>query len=476
MTNNIARKFLFFDYWTYETISGFNRIIHKPKKFIYNPVFKALNNQYEFNSCSHSTVAYDYEEKIFKMWYCTSNIYKNDSDAVKYLCYAESYDGINWSRPNLDIINGTNVVMRKEMYSMGASVIIDKEDTNMPYKLIMRPKNLPKITTCYSEDGMHWEKENIRVAVNSDSDCKINLFRSYSNNRYYALFRNIKGQRKTYISSSNDFISWDDPKLILEPDIMFGCQAQLYGTQATSYGNYVIGLSPIYNTEEKDMNWAKMEGTMDIGITVSKGEYSWRWLDPGSRFISLNDEKSSLCRMIHPLTSLIYMKDQILIYYSASDFSHGNTHLIEKYPQYINVASIRPDGFVSIDTNEKGFLRTRPFSIHFPDIYINADCSNGSLVLRICNAYTNIPIKGYDFSDCVPITTDCTKHIVKWASMERESIVKKPIRIEIECSFSKIYSIFIPNGNDSDEYWKFDEINCVNPNKDTSDDDYFMRM
>jgi hypothetical protein len=476
LTNNIARKFLFFDYWTYETISGFTRIIHKPEKFFENPVFTALNNQYEFNSCSYSTIAYDYDDSLFKMWYGTSNIYKNDSEAIKYLCYAESCDGFNWNRPNLNLIKGTNVVMDKDMFPMGTSVLIDKEDNQMRYKLIMRPKNIPKIATCFSKDGIHWKKEDIRVVINSDSDCKINLFKSCLSNKYYALFRNIKGQRKTYVSSSHDFISWDEPKLILEPDIEFGCQSQLYGTQATSYGNYVIGLSPIYNTDESDMNWAKMEGTMDIGIAVSKGEYSWKWLEPSSRFISLDDVKNPLCKMIHPLTSLIYRKNQILIYYSASDFSHGNTHLIEKYPQYINVAGIRPDGFVSIDANEKGFLRTRPFSIHIPEIFINADCSNGTLSVRICDAYTNIPIKGYDFSDCVPISTDSIKHKVIWIGTDKESITKRPIRIEIECFDAKIYSLFIPNGNDSDNYWIFDEINCVNPIKDVSDNDYFMRM
>ncbi len=477
MKKQIARKFLFFDNWTYESLSGFTRKTHKPVKFKNNPVFVANNNQYEYNSCSYSTVSYDYDEKIFKMWYGTSNLYKTDEEAIKYLCYATSSDGIKWDRPNLDVIDGTNVVMDKDMYPMGASVIIDKEDKNMPYKLIMRPKNIPAITTCFSKDGIHWDKKNINIVINADSDCKIGLYKNPVEKTYYALFRNIKGQRKNYISSSKDFINWDFPKLILEPDISEGCQTQIYGTQASSYGNYVIGLSPLYNTVETDMNWAKMEGTMDISAAFSKGSYNWRWLNPKDRFISLKDEKTSECGMIHPLTSLIYLPEKIRMYYAASDFSHGNTHLITQKPQYINFAELRPDGFTSIACDEAGYLLTRPFSVSSSQLYINANCNKGTLRASIRDAYTNQPIEGFNFKDCIAINTDEIYHQIEWKNNEGVNrFDNRPIRLAIECKNVEIFSITFPNNNDVKKYWEFDEITCVNPKKDISEDDYFMKI
>ncbi len=81
---------------------------HKAKKFEGNPVlFPETKLETETGSpvaCPKSGgVWYDEEEKKYKMWY--------EAGWLHYLAYAESDDGINWVRPELDLVPGTNQIL-----------------------------------------------------------------------------------------------------------------------------------------------------------------------------------------------------------------------------------------------------------------------------------------------------------------------------------------------------------------------------
>ncbi len=81
---------------------------HKAKKFEGNPVLypesKLETETTRPVACPKSGgVWYDEEEKKYKMWYEAGWLHK--------LAYAESDDGINWVRPELDLVPGTNQIL-----------------------------------------------------------------------------------------------------------------------------------------------------------------------------------------------------------------------------------------------------------------------------------------------------------------------------------------------------------------------------
>ena len=470
------KKFLFFDYWTYEYIDGFKREIFKPEKSADNPVFVSGERDYEYNSCGYATVIYDGEEKIYKMWYETSNIYDANTRAIKYLCYATSKDGVKWERPELDIVPGTNIVMTPDDNPMGSSIIMDKYDEKYPYKFLMRPKYTPAVVGYRSMDGIRWEKVSKTPLIDANSDCKVNLYQEPDTGVYCAYFRLKKGQRVTYTSTSDDFMKWSTPCLALKPHIGDGTQAQIYGLQAAPYGNYVIGLSPMYNTKRDDLLWGKMEGTMDVSLVVGESNCSWQWMEPGARFIENGEKGSWDSGMIHPTTSPLYLDNEIRFYYSGSNFEHGDTFARNENPQGIGYASLRPDGFVGLTAGkEKANLLTRPFAISAPEIYINADCEKGVIRMEIQDGSTGKPIKGYELENCIPIEGDHTAHWVKWKdAVEKEPIVSRSIRVLVEAQNSTLFSISLPNGNDVATYHDFEQINCVSPKLDLNDDSYYM--
>jgi len=471
------KKFLFFDYWVYEYVENFKRRLFQPEKSQTNPVFVSGEREYEYNSCGYVTVMHDRDEDIFKMWYETSNMYDANTKAIKYLCYATSRDGILWKRPDLDVVPGTNIVMTPADNPMGSSIIRDAFDHEFPYKLIMRPKYTPAIVGYQSNDGIHWTRVSSEPIIDANSDCKVSLYQDRTTRTYHAYFRLKKGQRVTYASTSKDFLHWSPPVLVLEPHIDDGTQVQIYGLQAAAYGNYAIGLTPMYNTEKYDLLWAKMKGTMDISLTFGKSPYYWQWAQPGSRFIPLGNDNSWDCGMIHPGTAPIYLPDEIRFYYSGSSYNHGDSLSRNDHPQGIGYASMRPDGFVGLESRgDAGRILTRPFAVIHPDIYVNADCTNGSLRIEVQDDTTGRPIQGYELENCIPMKSDETAWRMCWKSQIREDITNRGIRILVEAENCTLYSLACPNGNNVMEYDDFDEILCVDPMRDISARDYHMQI
>lgn len=472
------KKFLFFDDWTLESAGLFKRQYGQAVKMSERPLFVAGERDYEYNTCSYPTVLFNPDQACYTLWYGTSNLYDANTRAIKYLCQAVSADGISWTRPDLTVVPGTHIVMTPQDNPMGASVILDRFDQDYPYKLLMRPKYTPAVVGYRSRDGVHWQKVSEKPLINGNSDCKVGLYQDPGTGRYHALFRMYKGHRKTWTSESADFLHWSRPTLIIEPDLAHGPQVQIYGMQAAPYGAFVIGQSPMYRTEENDLHWAKMRGTMDIETAWSRGSTCWHWLAPNHRLIELGESGSWDGGMIHPVTAPVFLKDEIRFYYTGTAFPHHETGRIIREPQGLGLATLRPDGFVALSSHDQpAKLTTRPFAIQTPEVYVNADSSKGQLRVEIQDAMTGQPIPGYSLESCMPFNGDSIAQPVVWQSAaEWESICNRPIRVCIEAQNSKLYSLFFPNGHDPANYWDFDEIGCVDPIKDVGDDNYFMQV
>lgn len=472
------KKFLFMDDWTLESTGRFTRQYGQAVKVSDQPLFVPDQRDYEYNNCGYATVLFQPEQGKYTLWYGTSNLYDANTRAIKYLCQAVSDDGISWTRPDLDVVPGTNIVMTPEDNPMGSSIILDRFDPVYPYKLLMRPKYTPAVVGYISRDGIHWQKVSEEPLIHGNSDCKVGLYQDPVTGRYQALFRLNKGHRKNWTSESTDFLHWSRPTLIIEPDLAHGPQTQIYGMQAAYYGAFVIGQSPMYRTETDDLHWAKMRGTMDIETAWSRGSTCWHWLSPNHCLITLGAPGTWDGGMIHPTTAPICLKDEIRFYYSGSSFPHHETGRITSEPQGIGLATLRPDGFVVLACGAKpATLITRPFAIRTPEVYVNADSSRGSLCVEIQDAITGKPIPGYSLDDCIPFSGDSIAQPIAWKpAATRGPIDKRAIRVLVEARDSLLYSLFFPNGNDPEKYWEFDEIGCVDPVRDIGDSDYFMQV
>ena len=85
---------------------------HVPVYYAFNPILKA-DKAWEFNKNGDPYAApfsggvwYDELSGKFKMWYSAGGGKTNGL----ITCYAESNDGKVWSKPDLDVVPGTNIV------------------------------------------------------------------------------------------------------------------------------------------------------------------------------------------------------------------------------------------------------------------------------------------------------------------------------------------------------------------------------
>ena len=450
-------KFLFFDYCDYEYVRGFARRLGQPHKYAGNPTMRPQPPHDYQNVHLYGTVLRDPRDGYFKMWYTTWN------DQGSYVLYATSPEGYNWTRPKLDVVPGSNIVMGPAFKPHGPSVLLDLEelDDSKRFKLLMHPAGSPAIQAYYSPDGIHWQQAQPDPVIAAPSDSHIGFYRDPANGLYHCSFRLRGCDRRVWLSESADCLHWTRPVLGIEPDVDDGAQTQFYGMTMTPYGNYVLGWLSVLHTEESDLHYGKVQGSLDVELAYSRDGYCWH--RAAREFIPRGAPGSWEAGMVLPSTGPVLLEHKLLFAYSGTPYGHGEH--APTAPECVGAATLRVDGFVSLHAGEEpGELITRQFAVHEPGVYVNADALEGEVRVAICDGITAKPLAGFTFEDCVPLRGSGIAQPVRWAGNPDPGImVNRPIRLAVQARQAELYSVFMPNGADPSRYWEFREITGCDP-------------
>lgn len=449
-----SQKFMFFDDWPYEYSRRFIRKQGKPVRYEENPIL-VPDRPHEYSRVSlYGTILR--QGNLYKMWYPAFGM---SGKTVANLCYAESDDGYNWVKPNLDIVPGTNIILDKSHDVRGQSIIYDENDPNPDrrYKFLVRPGHTASVFSYVSADGIHWNILD-KNAIDADSDSHIGLIRHPETGLYMSTMRKIKGDRRVWLSTSSDFKIWTEPVLVKELDINQSMQTQIYGMQMTYYGAYILGLVSYYNTFEDDLlGWGKMDGTMDIGFAYSRSGYCWHEGFLDERFIDFSGEGKWDGLMIMPASHMILNEDEVRIYYAGCNHTHMPSYGTQQLS--IGAASIRPDGFTYLEAqDEEAEIFTRIFAIADTGFTMNADASAGEITVQVCDGLGK-PYDGFDYDDFIPVKEDGIYIPLKWKGNPDQSVlIDKQVRLRIRAKNANLYSVTMLNGEKNPKYWKFREI------------------
>ncbi|MSU65388.1 MAG: hypothetical protein EXS38_04630 [Opitutus sp.] len=242
------------------------------------------------------------ENGRFRMWYYAVHSDPNKPNSVKSspVCYAESADGISWTKPNLGQVGwqgsrANNCIALGEdptKGSNGVSVIRDDSEPRpdrrykMAYGFWDPNLKCSSIATAVSADGIRWLRQ-----ANPPSGKDFAEFASlYKHGDYYVVnaqcWANGESDRPQgrtgYAWVSTDFENWQPEPApsfkVPEPLVGSGMgtnakdggtytQVHL-GVGAVSFGNVSVGLWGMWNNRQP--NWGEGGIDCDLGLVVSQ--------------------------------------------------------------------------------------------------------------------------------------------------------------------------------------------------------------
>lgn len=256
-------------------------------------------------------VWYDETDGKFKMWYMAGGgTYATSGAGIT--CYAESSDGISWTKPSLNVVSGTNIVRRGSVRD-ASSVWIDKQatDPSARYKMFEVSGGAGKWAYHYltSSDGKAWRDNATPSGSIADrSTVYRNPFRDVW---VWSMRHNVRVHSgDPYTVRARDYMEHKDPvagnkaaKADLK-NFWFGPWPNeqkhpvynnndgspgIYNQDAIAYESIMLGFFSVWQGPENDV--CNRDGVIkrnQIMVGYSRDGYSWLREDMNP-FLAVND-------------------------------------------------------------------------------------------------------------------------------------------------------------------------------------------
>lgn len=371
----------------------------------------------------------------WRMWYsayCDRDPIGRDTEL---LLYAESNDGIEWTKPSLRLVewNGStenNIVMVGITDNIGGARYLDtpnviyRPDAPDPANRYMlfaahwTGNGLTEGVWIYrSPDGFHWEM------LKGDAVPNAREFNSFFWDPIQRKFignvriRNPMLPRHVGYAESYDGINWTPASIILAPadlNTPYNLPGDdVYGLVSFRYQSHCIGFLHTHHADRR----------LEVQLMASQDGRDWRFVSNG-QYILPNDPPGGYGQgmMSTQCGEPTRVGDELWVYIGVAPAAHTNPDIQPGPGQQrraIGLAKIRVDGFVSMDAGILGgALVTKPFTTPRSRLLVNVDSAAGSMRAEVIDE-AGQPIPGLTSAECIPITADSVAREVRWASGAR---------------------------------------------------------
>ena len=476
----LRHRQLFLDDHAIEDTTGLRRTLHQPTR--HGPVLCPDRDRGEEYVQSTSTPQWNPERDCWEWWYNAFTTYGD----ISHNLYATSTDGLHWERPNLDRYewNGSrdnNVAYVSTEWSLCHILRDDVEpDSGRRYKAFFTPKNNFDRWPGISPDGFDWTVLEVPPIPSQDTS---QLIYDEIARRYLATVKHRTAWgRSAWLVTSEDFVHWTAPELILHtdeidqanskkridavvrdpaylsPPIVDGRNyiAQLYMMPVMPYEGAYIGFPLLFNPSGPDAGQMNHTGLNQVELAISRDAYHWQRVANRALFLGVEPWKGGSnygTAQVAVCNRPIVRASEIWIYYMAAR-SRGHRDLFADLDPAIyddaffddcgalNLATLRRDGFVSLDATAAGTLVTKPFKVDGDHLYVNAELANGALRAEILDAETLAPQPGFSARECIPLQGDHLQARVGWSNQAKLAS-GKPVRLRFYLQHAKLYSFWL---------------------------------
>ena len=439
-----SRLELFVDDYLIDTIEGLTLQLHSPQ-----PAGRALafDQPWEGNTSAYATVIKDGAR--YRMYYRGSadpkyirrSALKPGEAALpphpEFTCYAESPDGIHWTKPLLGLVefNGSkaNNILWTGPEAHDFAPFLDANPATTPaarYKAFGRREK--GLIAFQSADGLNWTKIQETPVITDGAFDSLNVgFWDTTRNHYVAVYRDFRDGVRTFkFAASQDFLHWTPGQWA---DFGGAPVEQLYTNAATPY----FRAPHIYLAFPKRFfpDRTRFEDTPSPGISEAVFMTSRDGLHWDRRFMEAfirpgRDERNWVHRNNMVAAGVVPTAADEISLYVSRHYTYPSAHMERMV--------LRTDGFVSLHAGfQGGELLTKPMLVKGDKLVLNyATSAAGSIRFEIQSA-SGQPLPGLALRDSPVLWGDAVDAVVPLAT----PLAGVPIRLRFVMKDADLYSL-----------------------------------
>jgi hypothetical protein len=420
-------------------------------------------------------VWFDAQEKLYKMWYSAGF-----NQAVGY---ATSTNGVTWTKPNLDVVPGTNLVYSGAHDSSTVWLDQNAAAPSQRFKMMLRDNASGQQQIRYSEDGIHWSDVVTTTGAAFDRSTFFhNPFRdkwvmsirgdgynpetetvggsfdgrapfdggggivSLPRLRRYAEGDTLAEAAQSWPTTTYSSPEWwqnttvptmwvgADNLDLPRPDR--GITPELYNLDSVAYESVMAGMFSIWHgarTESPDRDKIN-----NIKVGFSRDGFHW---DRTNRTpiidVSEDPEAWHYSNVQSAGGTLLTVGDQLYIYTSGRQ---GRFEGVSS----TGLSTMRRDGFTSmVGGDEGGTLTTRPVEFSGKYLFVNADAIGGQLQAEILDQHGNV-IEQFSREKSVVFSSDSTSAQFSWDGIsDLSGLAGQPVKFRFYSTNSALYSFWV---------------------------------
>jgi hypothetical protein len=440
------------------------RIVHQAVKHGDEPLLSG-------DQPSHLWAVRDDEAGLFRMYYQANfpnvdeqgDLPDNGPRYATYVAYAESTDGLVWTKPDLKLFprlkySPNNVVVaradnaRTETCSPVILAVPEPDRRGYRWLMLYRAKgagggDYNGIRLIGSHDGVHWDADGDTRIAHLHSDCH-NTISFDPTTQQYVMFCRAKhayrafGETMLDTGASRRVARWTSPTLWSDWSAQKDRWPQTLivpdERDAETHFNFFYGMPTVHRHGVwfGFLNPFRMNDFIQTELAVSRNGENFSRFASRLPIIPYGEDGSWDDTMIFASPSWVEVGDEWWFYYSGWDGPHGTTERTGG----IGLAKIRKEGFVSIrGPRNGGVVCTRVLIWPGGDLQINANATQGELKVRVSSPLRR-PLAGFDYEDGEAFTGDAIRHTVRWHGRSLNELAGETIRLEFYLDDADLFS------------------------------------
>lgn len=432
---------LFLDDYLVDRRDGLVRAVQHPERFP-QPV---LDSKTFGTTQPYLTVLRDQDRQRFRLWY-------NRGPAV---WHAESVDGLRWAEPRAAWEFG---------HGYGASLIDDagrEPDPRRRYKLANWQAGRPRtdagkeaagMYVAFSPDGLRWTgsaqnpvlpawPEGLgKVSSHGVGDI-IDVAYDPVRRRYEAAVKlhalpedgfapapraGKVIRRLVGLTTSTDFVHWEQPRRILVPDAKDDGLLEFYGMGGMHRrGGLTIGFVRVLRDDLPCDPGGPKDGIGYTALATSRDGV--RWQRSREPFLDRNPAKGSWDHAMAWASGVLPVGEEVWIYYGGYARGHKVAPQTERQ---IGLARLKRDRYIAlVPSRDEGRLLTHPFRVPGDRLTVNARADKGGEVrVRLLDP-DGKPLENLGGAEARSVTGDVLAGEVRWP--KRLALLRdRPVRLE----------------------------------------------